>query len=185
MILATERCIVRDFIEEDWFQLHQYCSDTEVTRYTFWGPNTEEQTRDFIDSSIKSQIELPRKSYEMAIVDKRSNAILGNCCIRVEKTNAEIGYCLSQPYWGKGLATEVTRTLMQFGFQELGIHRIYATCRPENIGSAKVMEKAGMRKEGHLREHTFFKNEWQDSYMYSILKHEFLCPNEGADADGI
>ncbi|MNC25878.1 hypothetical protein D3C75_739860 [compost metagenome] len=62
---------------------------------------------------------------------------------------------------------------MQFGFQELGLHRIYATCRPENTGSWMVMEKIGMNREGHLREHFSKEGKWQDSYLYSVLRHEF------------
>lgn len=173
MQLITERFILRDFVEEDWVQVHAYCSDEEVTRYTFWGPNTEEQTKLFMEANRRSQLELPRTNYEMVIVAPFSGEVLGNCCIKAEKSNAELGYTISKAHWGKRIATEVSRSLLQFGFQGLNLHRIYATCRPENIGSYKVMEKIGMKREGRLREHFYKHGRWQDSYLYSILKDEF------------
>lgn len=85
----------------------------------------------------------------------------------------EIGYCFAQEHWGNGYASEAASALLRFGFRELGLHRIYATCRPGNIGSAAVMRKIGMTYEGHLRGHMFHKGGWHDSYQYSILAHEY------------
>ncbi|WP_317259177.1 GNAT family protein [Paenibacillus sp. J5C2022] len=63
--------------------------------------------------------------------------------------------------------------MLRHGFSELGLHRIFATCRPENIRSAKVMQKVGMKYEGHLREHMRHRGKWHDSYQYSILETEY------------
>jgi len=173
MDIETERLILRDFTEDDWVKVHYYCSDEEVTKYTFWGPNSEEQTKVFIRSSINSQFNIPRTNHELAIINKSTNELIGNCCLNVEGSNAEIGFCFSKHHWGYGFATEVAGALLSYGFKERRLHRIYATCRPANIGSAMVMEKIGMKKEGHLREHFMCKNSWQDSYLYSILIQEF------------
>lgn len=172
--LATERFILREFMAEDWVQVHMYCSDEEVTRYTYWGPNTEEQTREFVNAAIRSQFELPRTTYEMVIADSSTGEVMGNCCLQVEKSNAELGYNISKAYWGKGIATEISRSMLEFGFRELELHRIYATCRPENTGSYRVMENIGMKREGHLREHFMKNGKWQDSYLYSILRSEYV-----------
>ena len=61
----------------------------------------------------------------------------------------------------------------EFGFGELGLHRIFATCDPRNIGSRRVLEKAGMQCEGILREHKWQKGEWRDSCLYAMLEHEW------------
>lgn len=63
--------------------------------------------------------------------------------------------------------------MLEFGFRKLGLYRIYATCRPENIGSANVMQKVGMKYERHLRGHMKHKGEWHNSFQYSILEHEY------------
>ncbi|MEK4511998.1 N-acetyltransferase [Paenibacillus anaericanus] len=173
MIIETDRLFISDFKEEDWSKVHSYCSDEEVTKYTLWGPNSEDQTRDYINSSILAQYIKPREKHELAITIKTTNELIGNCCLNIEGSNAEIGYCFSKEYWGDGFATEVANGLLKFGFNQMGLHRIYATCRPQNTSSARVMEKIGMKKEGHLREHVRSKNNWQDSFVYSILIQEF------------
>jgi RimJ/RimL family protein N-acetyltransferase len=62
--------------------------------------------------------------------------------------------------------------VLHFGFRQLDLHRIYATCRPANVASQRVLEKVGMHREGHLRRHRWMKGRWQDSYLYAILKDE-------------
>ncbi|MGO1372557.1 MAG: GNAT family N-acetyltransferase [Senegalia sp. (in: firmicutes)] len=89
-------------------------------------------------------------------------------------TNAEgwLGYCFNKNYWGKGYGTETERALVKYGFNKLNLHRIYATCDPENIGSLNILKKIGMKKEGHLIENKWQKGKWRDSYVYAILEYE-------------
>ena len=81
-------------------------------------------------------------------------------------------YVLNRKFWNKGYMMEVVKRVIHFGFSELGLHRIYATLAPENVASARVLEKAGMRREGHLREHRYIKGEWRDSLLYAILESD-------------
>ena len=78
---------------------------------------------------------------------------------------------------GQEYATEAVKVIISFGFQELDLHRIFATCHPENIASARVMQKIGMQQEGYLREHRWIKGEWRDSWLYAILEHELRGVN--------
>ncbi len=87
--------------------------------------------------------------------------------------NGEISYIVNPDYWGQGIATDVAKLLIDFGFKELKLHRIYATCDPRNIGSLTVLEKVGMTKEGKIREHLLIKDGWRDSLLYSLLEHEW------------
>ena len=73
----------------------------------------------------------------------------------------------------KGYASEAAKEIIRFGFEDLNLHRIFATCDPNNIGSAKVLEKIGMKREGRLRQHKWRKGEWRDSFLYSILEQEY------------
>lgn len=172
MLLETKRLIIREFTFEDFSAVHLYASNPEVAKYMIWGPNTEEETKAFIKRTIDMQQESSRTGYELAVILKENGQLIGGCGIHAEGTNGEIGYCFHPDYWGYGYASEAAKALLTFGFQELKLHRIYATCRPSNIGSAKVMEKIGMKREGHLREHMLVKGEWKDSFLYSILVHE-------------
>ena len=81
-------------------------------------------------------------------------------------------YVLNRNFWNKGYVTEAVKRVIDFGFSELGLHRIYATLAPENVTSVRVLEKAGMRREGHLREHKYIKGEWRDSLLYAIFESE-------------
>lgn len=85
----------------------------------------------------------------------------------------EVSYIVNPDYWNKGIATEATTMLIDFGFNQHQLHRIFATCDPRNIGSLKVLEKVGMVLEGRIRENLFIKYGWRDSLLYSVLEYEW------------
>jgi ribosomal-protein-alanine N-acetyltransferase len=175
-IIQTGRLVLRDLQEDDWQAVNSYASDPEVVRYMDWGPNTEDDTKIFIQRSIANQKERPRRDYTLALVLKPDDRLIGGCGIRVsDPDNREgwIGYCLNRHFWGQGYATETAQGLLRFGFDRLDLHRIFATCDPENVASARVLEKVGMKREGHLRERKWAKGKWRDSLMYAILDHEW------------
>ncbi|APB71540.1 N-acetyltransferase [Paenibacillus polymyxa] len=173
MQFETNRLIIRDICRSDWESIHTYTSLPEVTRYTAWGPNTEEDTKAYIEQVLALQQEQPRQDYELAVCLKNNGILIGGMGIHVKDTNAELGYVLNPDYQGKGYAAEAARALLDFGFSTLAIHRIYATCRPENTASEKVMQQIGMQREGLMREHWYYKGEFHDSYLYSILAGEY------------
>ena len=175
--IETGRLLLRDFVEEDWRAVHEYGSDPEVVRYLPWGPNTEEDSRDFISRSIAIQSESPRRRFEIGIVLKQEGKLIGGCGIRENNPTlmeGNIGYVLNKDYWGRGIATEAARALVRFGFETLNLHRIFATCFPENRASERVLQKCGMRLEGRLRENLLMRGEWRDSLLYAILDHEWI-----------
>ncbi|KEO76526.1 GNAT family N-acetyltransferase [Paenibacillus polymyxa] len=173
MQFETKRLIIRDICTSDWGSIHTYTSLPEVTRHTAWGPNTEKDTKAYIEQVLASQQEKPRQDYELAICLKNTGILIGGVGIHVKDTNAEMGYILNPDYQGKGYATEAARALLGFGFSTLDVHRIYATCRPENKASEKIMQQIGMQREGIMREHWYYKGEFHDSYLYSILSEEY------------
>ncbi len=180
--LQTDHLLLRDFVEKDIPAVHCYASDPEVVRYMAWGPNTERDTRDAVKRWLAEQASEPRLSFSLAIVLRAEEHLIGSCSIRVsdqESRAGHIGYCLNRDYWGRGYASEAARALVAFGFGQLGLHRIFATCDTRNLASARVLEKAGMRREGHLREHKRIRGEWRDSYLYAILEHERPPTHEG------
>ncbi len=107
---------------------------------------------------------------------KERNTLIGGGRISVsDERHREgfIGYILNRDFWGQGYATELAQALIAFGFEKLGLHRIYATCDIENKASAHVMEKIGMQREGRLREHRLQGKNWRDQYVYAILDREW------------
>lgn len=178
MNLVTKRLILREFQLDDFDSVHKYASDPEVCRYSDWGPNTSEDTRKFMKDVVIEQSGNPRNQFTLAIILKDSSEVIGACSLtRTEPFQGEIGYSLNHEYWGCGFATEAAHAMLIFAFKELSLHRVYATCRPKNIGSSRVLEKIGMKKEAHLREHLFFKGQWHDSLLYAILHSELKNGN--------
>jgi RimJ/RimL family protein N-acetyltransferase len=176
MILTTERLVLREFREDDWRAVLDYQADPLYLRYNPWMRRTEKDVRDFVRLFMYWRDEEPRRKFQLAIVSRTDDRLIGNCGIRRRTANAldaDIGYELDSRYWGHGYATEAARALLTFGFEQLDLHRIWATCVVENIGSAHVLERIGMRREGHMRENEWMKNRWWDSFLYSILDHEW------------
>ncbi len=174
--IETERLVLREYKEEDWLPVHEYCKLPEVSQYMIWGPNSEENTREFIAHSIAQQIKSPRDQYEVAVVLKKTGIVVGGIGMRLKterKKDADLGYCYNPQVWGQGIGTEAAAAMIDFGFGTLGLHRIWATCDSENPGSAGIMRKCGMSPEAHFRQDELIKGRWRDSLLYAILEHEW------------
>lgn len=181
-MLKTERLLFRDFLDTDWAMVHEYASDHEVVRYQDWGPNTEDETKDFIRRAMAYGQETPRRNYDLGVVLNQGDLLIGGCGIYVSNPNNRegyVGYCFNRRYWGQGYATEAARALLEFGFVHLKLHRIFATCDPANAASARVLEKVGMLLEGRLREHKWARGRWRDSLLYSILETDKISRDQG------
>ncbi|MFD1991955.1 GNAT family N-acetyltransferase [Paenibacillus nicotianae] len=173
MQLETQRLIIREIQPNDWEAIHIYTQLPEVTQHTAWGPNTEADTNTYVEEVIAQQQQPLRQDYELAICLKNEELLIGGIGIHVQNTNAEIGYVLNPAYQGKGYMTEAAQAVLAYGFETLGVHRIFATCRPANSASEKVMQKIGMKCEGIMREHWYYKGQFHDSCLYSILAKEY------------
>lgn len=177
--LETERLILREIEEEDWVSVHGYAQNPAVCRFLPWGPNTEQETKEFLRGLQAERVEEPRKRVSLGLVCRDSGEFIGGIGISRsggDAREAEVGYCLHADYWGKGYATEAARAMIDFGLREWHMHRIHARVDPENLGSVHVLEKCGMRREGHFRKLVWVKGEWRDRLMYAILEEEWTSP---------
>ena len=182
-MLATDRLILREFIEDDWQATLAYQSDPLYLRYYAWTQRTEEDVRAFVGMFLAQQAERPRRKFQLALTLKEGGRLVGNGGVRVRDAagrQADIGYELDPRFWGRGLATEAARELLRFGFEDLGMHRISGDCVADNAASARVMEKVGMRQEAHMREQAWFKGRWWDSVIHAILEDEWRAANPAA-----
>lgn len=181
MIIKTKSLKLRDYKKSDIDFIHNLVQEPDIYRYQIWGPNSLEDTTVFTNSCIANQSEEPRKSFEFCMTDIESNEILGAIGIRIQDDLAKIadmGYWVRKDYWGKGLATEAGKAILNFGFQNLELNRIWATASPLNPASTRVLEKIGMKKEGLLRSNLFVRGEYRDSVLLAILKNEFQIPTD-------
>lgn len=175
------RISFREFRFDDWKAVHEYASQERVCLYQPWGPNNENETKDFVNLVIADTQKQPRTRYVFAVVLEGSNKVIGAGEINIrdrKNQQGEIGYIINPELWGQGYATEVAESLLNFGFNTLKLHRIFATCDPRNLGSSKVLQKIGMKYEGRMRETLLIRDGWRDSLLYSILHGEFFTKLE-------
>ncbi len=176
MQLETERLLLREFTESDWPAVLSYQNDPLYLRYYHWTERTAEDVQAFVQMFLDQQAERPRTKFQLAVELKSNGLLVGNCGIRINNPDlreANIGYELASHAWGKGLATEAASEILRFGFADLGLHRIWATTIADNVGSARVLEKLGMRLEAREREKEWITDRWYDSLTYAILDHEW------------
>jgi ribosomal-protein-alanine N-acetyltransferase len=179
----TERLILRDFRPDDLAAVHEYGSDPEVARYMDWGPNTPEVSAAFLEQTLKVQGERLPGVLNLAVEVVADRRMIGATRFEVKderNRTADLGYSIHRAYWGRGLVTEATRELLRIAFEVMDLHRVFATCDARNVGSYRVMEKVGMRREGVLRKGTLRKDGWRDTLLYAILAEDWRASSGDA-----
>ncbi len=173
--LETPRLILRPFREEDIPEIVRLLQDPDIHRTTLNIPYP------YGRAEARAWLKLQRQEFEQgrghtfAIVRKEDDRLVGAIDIRPDQRHrkAEMGYWIGKPYWGRGYATEAARAILRYGFETLGMNRIYATHFAENPASGRVMQKIGMSQEGVMRQFTFKDGRFQDHVLYAILREEW------------
>lgn len=136
-------------------------------RDAFPYPYTVEDVVTYLDLATKGVL-----GHVFGIYD--NNTFVGCCSLipqnDVYRINAEIGYWIGEPYWGKGYATDAVRQCLKFAFEKLNLLRVYANIYEYNIGSMKVLEKAGFEKEAIIKSSVIKEGKIIDEHLYSIKK---------------
>ncbi|MBU5306783.1 GNAT family N-acetyltransferase [Clostridioides mangenotii] len=169
MYIKTKRLLIRKFEFKDWQAVYEYTSDINVMNYIPEGVFTEEKAKDFINKNIGNTAE------NFAVVLVEENFVIGHILFLkyFGEHTYEIGWVFNPKYYNRGYASEAAQAILKFGFEKMKLHRIIATCQPENIPSYRVMENIGMRKEGYFKKCIPKANEWWDEYYYAILEEEW------------
>ncbi len=176
MRIATARLVLREFVVADWTEVLAYQRDARYLRYYPWTDRTEADARDFVQMFLDQHAEQQRRKFQLAITLPDDGRLIGSCGVRRKPENdweADIGYELAPEHWGKGYATEAARAMVQFAFDDLGVHRVSSWCIADNTASARVLEKAGLQLEGRLRENEYFKERWWDTLVYGLLASDW------------
>jgi RimJ/RimL family protein N-acetyltransferase len=152
-------------------------SQLDVTRYLYWEPRDRTETREWLAQRVSQRKFDPAGDVvTMAVERQDSGVVIGWSSLHwasVTHSQGELGYVLDPAHHGRGFATEVAVALLGLGFEGLALHRVYGRCDGRNAASARVMERAGMRREAHLRENEFVKGEWTDELVYAMLAAEW------------
>jgi RimJ/RimL family protein N-acetyltransferase len=155
--------------------VHALISRMDVVRHMLLPLCSREESEKFLRDSLLESPSTPWRSIVRAIIASPQGDLVGLCGVVILRgaEEGEIWYLVEPESWGKGIATEAVKRLLDFGFGELGLHRVWATCLPENPASARVLEKAGMRREGFLVKNLKIHGVWKSSFLYAMLTEEW------------
>jgi [ribosomal protein S5]-alanine N-acetyltransferase len=148
-----------------------------VVRHMLLPLCSREESEKFLRDSLLESPSDPWRSIMRAIStgDGPPGDLVGLCGVAILRgaEEGEIWYLVAPESWGQGIATAAAKHLLDLGFGELGLHRIWATCLPENPASAGGLEKVGMRMEGFLIKNLTIHGEWKSSFLYATLAEEW------------
>jgi RimJ/RimL family protein N-acetyltransferase len=171
--LRGENVVLRDFTNADLDDIFAIVSDDRVTRWLSFDSKSQAQAQQMLDGILERAQDEPRTEYYIAVTRHDDDRVVG--FVRLAKSGVragKLGYSIHADYQGHGYATDAARTIINFGFDVLNLHRITAAIGPDNAASIAVVKRLGFTHEGRLRDHVFTNGAWRDSLLYSNLKDE-------------
>ncbi len=174
--LETQRLLLNKIEPRHAPDLLAFWGDDAVTEYTDFESYSSMAKIEEIIHGIRSYFE-KQGGIRFGIFLKDGGKLIGTCGFNswvTERGNrGEIGYDLHQNYWRQGYMYEALKEILQYGFQEMKLHRIEADVDPHNVASQKLLEKIGFTKEGCLRDVGYWKGQYWTNWIYGILENEF------------
>jgi len=169
--LHGERITLRPFTPADAPAIHEHLSRPEIAATTanIDYPYPEGAAESWIATHQPEAA--AGRALTWALTRRDSGDVIGAIGIHLAGKHArgEIGYWLGVPFWNQGYMTEAARLVVAHGFEVLNLHRIQATCLPRNVGSSRVMEKAGLTFEGILHDYVQKDDHFEDIAMYALI----------------
>ena len=169
--IRTRRLLLRRFRESDYDDLYEYLYQLRDDEFEGYPGITYENGREQLERRLVSE-----DYYAMELLE--TGKVIGNiyCADRHYRTK-EVGYIVNEDYRRQGYAEEALSAVIDEAFLS-GTHRIYAQCDPRNLPSRKLLEKMGMRREGHFIQNIYFRKDengepiWKDTFEYAILEDD-------------
>lgn len=175
---TSHRLRLREITIDDVDAVHAIYGSPKATEHLSFEPRTREQVALIVARSIVSATAKPRVEHCLGICERDSGELIGYARLALEggEGAGTIGFALRPDAWGVGYGTETVRSLLALGFDELDLHRVWAARSPVNVASQKVLDRAGMKEEGRIRDHVHVRGAWRDSVIHSILEDEWATP---------
>ena len=183
--IETERLRLRPFTIADVDAVHAYHGLDEVARYQYW----EQRSRDEVVQEVTKWADggwdrqvADAEAIVFAVTLSQSGILIGDMVLLFrdkEARQGEIGFTFNPSHGGKGYATEAARAVFAAGFGHFNLHRIFGRCDARNMASWRLMERLGMRREAHFREHALFKGVWDEEFHYAMLAREWAEMDKG------
>jgi RimJ/RimL family protein N-acetyltransferase len=183
-ILTTARLTLRPFVEADAEPLFQHASNPNATRFTLWDhhksvADTTAFVRDYAQLRYREGAAEP---YAITLTPDLANPVGACGCFWSSQPNKtmELGYWIAEPFWGRGLAAEACRAVLEYAWREIKPERIQARVIAGNTASVRVLEKLGFQYEGTLRRALLRRGNQEDVMIYAVLREEWGKGEPGA-----
>ena len=175
--IRTGRLTLRPFTRGDVDAVHSYRRREDVARYLFDTPLSREECALAVQQRT-GQVALRNEGDKviLAVELDDNGALIGEVSLiwrSAEARQGEVGWIFDPGYQGRGFATEAANAMLDLAFGPADIHRVSARCDVRNERSWRLMERLGMRKEAHFREHALFKSRWDEEFIYAMLWQEW------------
>ena len=181
--IETERLLLRPFEPGDLHALHVIHGDAENARWLYHDGRSLEETRELLTLKIAGHaLRAEGEWLSAAVLVRATNELVGDVSLlwaSEAHRQGELGFVFHRAHHGNGYATEAARPVLAFAFETLELHRVVGRLEPRNAGSARVLEKLGMRREAHLVENEWVKGEWQSELVFAILAREWRDASTG------
>ena len=168
--LETKRLVLRKLLYTDQEDIFEYAKKPTVAEHVLWEPHkTEFDTIQFLNLVYESYNH--NQAAPWGITVKKVDKVIGTVGFvnwNREDNIAEIGYALDEKYWNQGFVTEAVFKVINFGFEKLKLHKIISRCKPQNVGSFRVLEKCGFNFDGLVENQMQIKGRWEDMKLYSF-----------------
>ncbi|MBA2323602.1 MAG: GNAT family N-acetyltransferase [Pseudonocardiales bacterium] len=175
--LTGSRVRLREFRADDLDDSLAVVGDDRVTRFLSFDSRDRDQARAMITGTIERASARPRTEYYLSVALPDDDRLIGFARLGLTGVRAaKLGAAVAADHWGHGYATDATRTMLDFGFGQLDLHRVTAAIGPDNAASIAVVKRLGFSYEGRLRDHVFTNGAWRDSLLYSMLGQEWPRP---------
>jgi RimJ/RimL family protein N-acetyltransferase len=175
--ITTGRLLLRPVTTRDAEAMHAYKSREDVCRYLLHPALSLDEVLTRINTHYaRTTMDDEGQSLTLGVEERASGALVGDVVLfwrSREQRGGEVGYVFHPDYSGRGYATEAATEMVRLGFDELDLHRIVGILDARNTGSARVLERLGMRREAHHVRNEFVKGEWCDEVIYAILAEEW------------
>lgn len=180
--IKTERLVLRPFTPRDEEDMLEFESRKDVARYLFNEPRTREDNARELAVRV-NRTALRKEKDTLMVAVELDGKVIGYVLLTwlsEEHRQGEFGYVFHPDYHGRGYASEAAVEMLRIGFEKMNLHRVIGRCDPRNTGSARLMERLGMRKEAHFVESEIFKGEWGGELHYAMLESEWRASHGAA-----
>ncbi|RYG56509.1 MAG: N-acetyltransferase [Alphaproteobacteria bacterium] len=175
--IATSRLRLRPFTRGDVDSVFSYRGRSDVAEYLFDQALSREECALAVQQrTVQIGWTMEADKIVLAVERRDEGTLIGELSLIWRSEDArqgEIGWIFHPDHHGQGFATEAARALLDLGFQGADLHRVFARCDARNTSSWRLMERLGMRREAHFREHARFKGGWDEEFIYAVLRRDW------------